>query len=211
MIHLASRSPRRRLLLDQIGVDFATVDAPIDEIQRTGEEPEAFVARMACEKALAGLAVLGDSRTGPVLAADTAVVLDEQVFGKPRDEAHAAQMLLALSGRMHHVISAVAVVGAVGAGPKAPDGSRGPGLGAAAAGEAPRFAVSVSRVWFRTIGDEELRDYCASGEPRDKAGAYAIQGRAAIFVKRLDGSFSGVMGLPLFETASLLREAGVRI
>ena len=273
MIHLASRSPRRRVLLDQIGVGYTIVDAPIDEVRRAGEIPERFVERMAREKALAGIAALGGARVAPVLAADTAVVLDGQVLGKPRDAAHAAEMLRALSGRMHHVISAVAVAGAAGGRVETPRhgvhrrdagaaageaprfatdvGRRGAGTphdgvhrrdtGTAAGeaprfatdvgrrgagtphdgghrrdagttdGEAPRFAVSVSRVWFREIGHDEMHAYCASGEPLDKAGAYAIQGRAAIFVARLDGSFSGVMGLPLFETASLLREAGVRV
>ena len=204
MIHLASKSPRRRLLLDQIGVDYTVVDAPIDEVRQPGEPPGRFVERMACEKARTGLAALGDARTGPVLAADTAVVLDEQVLGKPRDVEHAMAMLGALSGRMHHVISAVAIAGIrardAGTRPVDSDASR-----------VPRVMTNVSRVWFREIGHDERRAYCASGEPLDKAGAYAIQGRAAIFVARLDGSYSGVMGLPLFETASLLREAGVRV
>ena len=192
MIHLASKSPRRRALLDQIGVDYAIVDAPIDEIRADGEPPRRFVERMACEKARAGLAALGDARIAPVLAADTVVVLEDRVLGKPRDEAHAMAMLRALSGRMHRVISAVAVADV-------------------RAGDALRVAASVSRVWFREIPHEERRAYCASGEPLDKAGAYAIQGHAAIFVTRLDGSYSGVMGLPLFETAALLRETGIGV
>ena len=221
MIHLASKSPRRRLLLDQIGVDYTIVDAPIDEVRRPGEPPKRFVERMAREKAQAGLAALGDARTAPVLAADTAVVLDEQVLGKPRDEGHAIAMLRALSGRMHRVISAVAIAGIragdAGNGLADTDG-HGPAAGSGAdpgadpgAGDTPRVMTSVSRVWFREITPDERRSYCASGEPLDKAGAYAIQGRAAIFVARLDGSFSGVMGLPLFETASLLREAGIAV
>lgn len=209
MIHLASKSPRRRLLLDQIGVDYTIVDAPIDEVQQPGEPPHRFVERMAREKALAGLAAIGDARVAPVLAADTAVVLDEQVLGKPRDTEHAMAMLEALSGRMHRVISAVAVAGIcardAGSG-RTDDDGRGP-----VAADVPRVMTSVSRVWFRKITHDERRSYCASGEPMDKAGAYAIQGHAAVFVTRLDGSFSGVMGLPLFETASLLREAGIRV
>ena len=216
MIHLASKSPRRRLLLDQIGVDYAVVDAPIDEARRPGEPPRRYVERMACEKAQAGLAVLADTRAGPVLAADTAVVLDDRVLGKPRDVEHAMEMLGALSGKMHLVISAVAIAGirARGAG-DGPDDNEARGTDAeTAAGDRahmPRVATSVSRVWFREIAPDERRGYCASGEPLDKAGAYAIQGRAAIFVARLEGSYTGVMGLPLFETASLLREAGVRV
>ena len=215
MIHLASKSPRRRVLLDQIGVHYTLVDAPIDEVRQPGEPPGRFVERMACEKARAGLAALGNARTGPVLAADTAVVLGERVLGKPRDVEHAMAMLEALSGRMHHVISAVAVAGIHlrGAGSAlAGSEARGPtaGLVTGDGPRTPRVVTSVSRVWFREIGLDERRGYCASGEPLDKAGAYAIQGHAAIFVARLDGSYSGVMGLPLFETASLLREAGIR-
>ena len=209
MIHLASQSPRRRLLLDQIGVAYATVDAPIDEVPHACEPPERFVERMACEKALAGLAAVGDALAAPVLAADTAVVLDDRVLGKPRNAAHAMEMLEALSGRMHRVISVVAIAGGNADGPVGDDGP--PPDIATAGGPSPRFRTSISRVWFREISREERRAYCATGEPLDKAGAYAIQGRAAIFVTRLDGSYSGVMGLPLLETASLLREAGIRI
>ena len=213
MIHLASKSPRRRVLLEQIGVDYSLVEAPIDETRRAGEHPQRYVERMAREKVLAGIAALGAARVAPVLAADTAVVLDGQVLGKPRDEAHAMEMLEALSGRMHQVFSAVAIAGVSGRDPAsggAGDDAREANAGASAR-DAPRVATSVSRVWFRDIAREERRAYCAGGEPLDKAGAYAIQGRAAIFVQRLDGSFSGVMGLPLFETESLLREAGIRV
>ena len=212
MIHLASKSPRRRALLDQIGVDYAIVDAPIDEIRTDGEPPRRFVERMACEKARAGLAALGDSRIAPVLAADTVVVLEDRVLGKPRDEAHAMEMLRALSGRMHRVISAVAIAGIhVGGTGKRQNAAKDGGFAGISAGDALRVAASVSRVWFREIPHEERRAYCASGEPLDKAGAYAIQGHAAIFVARLDGSYSGVMGLPLFETAALLRETGIGV
>ena len=234
MIHLASKSPRRRILLQQIGIDYAIVDAPIDETRRAEECPQPFVERMAREKALAGLAALRNACIAPVLAADTAVVLDGQVLGKPRDEEHAMEMLRALSGRMHHVISTVAVAagggGGGGGGGDGGDGGGGGGDGGGgggeqdaadrdghspdigtAAGDMPKFMTSVSRVWFREISYEERRACCATGEPLDKAGAYAIQGRAATFITRLDGSYSGVMGLPLFETASLLREAGIKV
>ena len=213
MIHLASKSPRRRVLLEQIGVEYSLVEAPVDETHRAGEHPRRFVERMAGEKALAGIEALGATRVAPVLGADTAVVLDGRVLGKPRDEAHAMEMLEALSGRMHHVISAVALAGIrdgdtarTGAGDDANETAAG-----TIARDTPRVATSISRVWFRDIAREERRAYCAGAEPMDKAGAYAIQGRAAIFVRRLDGSFSGVMGLPLFETESLLREAGIRV
>ena len=209
MIHLASRSPRRRLLLDQIGIEYTVVDAPVDEVRRAGEVPETFVERMAREKAQAGLASLGEARTAPVLAADTAVVLDDRVLGKPRDVEHAMEMLHALSGRMHRVVSAVAIAGGNVRGPAAARDDRRPPDIDDADRDSLRTATSISRVWFREIPHCERRAYCASGEPMDKAGAYAIQGRAATFVARLDGSYSGVMGLPLFETASLLREAGI--
>ena len=211
MIHLASRSPRRRLLLEQIGVDYMIVDAPIEEALRPGESPEGFVERLACEKARAGVAALGDARRGPVLGADTAVVIGARVLGKPRDAEHAMTMLGALSGRMHHVISAVAIAGGEFCAPSADDQSRRLPVVETTDRETPRCATSTSRVWFREISFEERRAYCATGEPLDKAGAYAIQGRAAMFVTRLDGSYSGVMGLPLFETATLLREAGVSV
>lgn len=209
MIHLASKSPRRRLLLEQIGVEYTVVDASIEEVPRRGELPERFVQRMACEKAAAGVAALGNGRNGPVLAADTAVVIDDLILGKPRDVEHAMAMLEALSGRMHRVLSAVAVAdGAYGSGAAVVHDRSLPDMGTIDR-ESPRVATSTSRVWFREVSYEERRAYCATGEPLDKAGAYAIQGRAAMFVARLDGSYSGVMGLPLFETASLLREAGV--
>ena len=211
MIHLASKSPRRRLLLDQIGIDYAVVDAPVDEIRRAGEPPVEFVERMAREKARAGLAALGSARVAPVLAADTAVVLGDRVLGKPRDAEHAMEMLDALSGRMHHVISAVAIVGRSAGGPTATGERVRPPVIGTADRDSPRIMTSSTRVWFRAISHRERRAYCASGEPMDKAGAYAIQGRAATFVARLDGSYSGVMGLPLFETASLLREAGIEV
>ncbi|MBF2759279.1 MAG: septum formation inhibitor Maf [Ectothiorhodospiraceae bacterium AqS1] len=194
-LRLASRSPRRYELLARIGIDCEAIDAPIEEIRRAGEAPRDFVERMAREKALAGLEALGALIAGenslalaPLLAADTAVVLDDRVLGKPRDIDQAKEMLQALSGRMHRVLSAVAVI--------------------ADRCEPPRIRISESRVWFEEIPAFECEDYGASREGLDKAGAYSIQGRAAIFISRLDGSYSGVMGLPLFETAQLLREVG---
>ncbi|WP_025770758.1 Maf family protein [Thioalkalivibrio sp. HK1] len=193
-IRLASRSPRRYELLTRIGIECEVIDAPIDEIRRSGEAPRDFVERMAREKALAGLEALGGLakiegtlESIPLLAADTAVVLGDRVLGKPHDIDHAREMLQALSGRMHRVISAVAVI---------------------ADRQGPQIRLSESRVWFDEISDFECQDYGASKEGLDKAGAYSIQGRAAIFITRLDGSYSGVMGLPLFETAQLLREVG---
>jgi len=181
LIHLASRSPRRRELLDQIGVSWATVDQDVDETLGAGESPEVFVVRLALEKARAGWHTL-DAGVVNVLGADTVVVVDGEVMGKPADEGEARAMLDRLSGRIHRVLTGVALV----------DGER----------EATR--LSVNNVSLREISRDEMRRYWASGEPVDKAGAYAIQGRGAVFVTHLDGNYSGVMGLPLFETADLL-------
>lgn len=192
MIVLASRSPRRRELLAQLGVEFQVLDPGIDETPRGGESPEALVARLATEKAQAVSARLDDCDGGGdavVIGADTEVVLDNETLGKPRDAAHASALLERLSGRCHTVLSAVAVTRA---------GKTG-------------VRVSASRVCLRELSADECRAYAASGEPLDKAGGYAIQGFAAAFVRSIEGSYSGVVGLPLFETAELLREAGVRL
>jgi septum formation protein len=183
---LASASPRRCELLAQIGVEFEQRVADIDETPAQGELAEAFVQRMALEKARA-VRQAGDVGL-PVLGADTVVVVDGKPLGKPQDFAHSRQMLKQLSGRKHEVLSAVALVDV-------------------------REAVAVNRsnVWFRELGEAELEAYWATGEPRDKAGSYAIQGLAAIFIERLDGSYSGVMGLPLYETARLLQDFGFKI
>jgi len=186
-IVLASASARRSRLLDQIGVAHACIAADVDESQHPGESAVAYVQRLAREKAEAVVDRL-ESRPGqPVLAADTTVVLDGRIYGKPADEADCVAMLSALAGRTHEVLTAIAL--------------RHDGL--------LHEALCSSRVTFRAIGTEECRRYWASGEPAGKAGAYAIQGLGAVFVSRLDGSFSGVMGLPLFETAALLDAAGV--
>ena len=185
LIYLASTSPRRRELLEQIGVAYQVVGAPVDETPRGGEAPEVYVLRMALEKARAGHAQAAD-KPRPVLGADTTVVVGGAVLGKPRDRADGIAMLRRLSGVTHHVYSGVALV----------DADR----------EATR--LSVSAVSFREIAERECAAYWQSGEPTDKAGGYAIQGRGALFVARLEGSYSGVMGLPLFETAELLREFG---
>lgn len=185
---LASASARRSLLLAQIGVRHRAVAADLDEEPRPGEKPDDYVRRLARDKAQAVVDSLGEHPDCPVLAADTTVVLDGRIFGKPANEAGCVAMLSALSGRCHEVLTAIAFQA---------DG----GL---------RSAMSTSRVTFRAIGVDECRRYWASGEPAGKAGAYAIQGLGAVFVASLEGSFSGVMGLPLYETAALLDAAGVR-
>lgn len=188
-IHLASRSPRRLALLSQIGVRVTLIDGDIDETQRPGETPQDYVRRMALDKARAGHARLAPSEQRPVLGADTAVILGETTLGKPGDAADAARMLRCLSGRSHQVLTAVALI----------------------AGSREHCALSMSRVTFRPLGEREILRYCATGEPLDKAGAYAIQGYGALFVSQLQGSFSGVMGLPLYETGQLLARAGIGV
>jgi len=184
-IQLASASPRRSQLLRQIGVAHDIRPVNLDESRRSGESPRDYVLRLALEKASAGAAMGGGL---PVLAADTTVAIGEEIFGKPRDGNDGVRMLAALSGRSHGVLTAVAL---------------------ANAGRL-ETAISETRVTFRALTAAECRNYWASGEPVDKAGAYAIQGFGAVFIARLEGSYSGVMGLPLFETAALLDAAGVR-
>jgi septum formation protein len=181
---LASASPRRRALLRQIGVAHTARGARVDETPQPGESPRDYVVRIAAAKACA---IRRQDAALPVLGADTTVVVDGRLFGKPRARAHGLAMLASLSGRAHEVLSAVALADERGV----------------------AIALSVSTVRFRTLSEAERRAYWDSGEPRDKAGAYAIQGLAAAFIESLHGSYSGVMGLPLFETATLLRAAGV--
>jgi nucleoside triphosphate pyrophosphatase len=183
VLRLASASPRRSALLSQLGVAHEVTAADVDESPLAGEAPEGLVVRLAGLKAERG--ARGDSR--PALGADTVVCIDGRVLGKPRDADDAACMLKLLSGRGHRVLSGVALF----------------------TGEGVRTALSVSTVVFRTLAAREIEDYWASGEPRDKAGAYAVQGLAARFIARLEGSYSGVMGLPLYETATLLQAAGL--
>ncbi len=187
-IYLASASPRRRELLDQIGVRYRVVAQDVAEAVRAGESPREYVQRLALAKARAGRDSLPAADRRPVLGADTAVVVDGRILGKPRDRGEALAMLESLSGRCHEVYSAVALV---------------------AQNEA--VSLNVSRVCFAELDAATRERYRDSGECHDKAGAYAIQGRAAMFISKLEGSYSGVMGLPLFETAALLQQAGIRL
>lgn len=187
MIYLASQSPRRRELLDQLGVAFDTVDAEIHEQRLPHEAPSDYVSRVAREKAGAGLLALAARPDAIVLGADTDVVLDGEVLGKPRDAAHAAELLARLSGRAHRVITAVWLL----------------------SGGREGHRLSVSEVRFAPLSAEDIAAYIATGEPFGKAGAYAVQGRGAAFIESLAGSYSGVMGLPLHETWQLLRNFGV--
>lgn len=187
MLFLASQSPRRRQLLEQLGYAFSVLDVDVLE-QRLAQEPaEDYVRRVAREKAGAGLLQVAATHGAVVLAADTEVVLADEVFGKPRDAADAAAMLARLSGRTHEVLSAVCVANA----------------------GREQMLLNRSLVRFASLDAREIDAYVATGEPFGKAGAYAIQGRAGAFVAHLDGSFTSVMGLPLHETSKLLKAFGI--
>jgi septum formation protein len=186
-LYLASGSPRRRELLTQIGVPFSTLLVPIDENLLPEEPPRAYVERLARAKAQAGLVALADPGDAVVLGADTAVVLDGRILGKPQDRDQAVATLSALSGREHQVLTAIAL----------------------ASTHKVAARVVSSRVRFRRLTPAEIEAYWATGEPRDKAGSYGIQGLAAVFVSQLQGSYSAVVGLPLCETAELLAEFAI--
>ena len=180
---LASPSPRRADLLEQVGIDFRAAPADIDEFIHDDERAADFVERIAIAKAQA---VRRQFPGQAVLGSDTAVVIDQTILGKPRDRDDAVGMLLTLSGRTHEVLTGVAVVS-----------------------DRTRYALNVSRVSFRSVSEAEAAAYWATGEPADKAGGYAVQGLAAAFIERIEGSYSGIMGLPLFETLQLLEQIGV--
>ncbi|MEJ2694673.1 MAG: Maf family protein [Candidatus Thiodiazotropha sp.] len=188
LIYLASRSPRRRELLRQIGVPHQPLDIEVDERMRADESPSDYVLRVSQEKARAGLRAGVRGAGLPVLAADTSVEAAGRMLGKPADREEGLWMLRLLSGNTHRVYTAVALG----------DGRL-------------MTRLSVSEVSFRPLEEAEIAAYWASGEAADKAGAYAIQGLAAQFISRLQGSYSGVMGLPLFETAELLKGAGIEL
>jgi len=196
-IYLASNSPRRRDLLRQIGVRFEVLlfraghrsDDDVDETPLAGEDPETYVQRVATTKAAGGIerVLLRGLPRKPVLSADTTLAVDGRIVGKPADTQEAIDILRQLSGRAHQVLTSVAVTD----------------------GERTEQALSSSRVRFGALSDEAIRHYVATGEPMDKAGAYGIQGRAGMFVEHIDGSYTGIMGLPLFETARLLAKFDV--
>lgn len=183
---LASASPRRSELLKQIGIRHVISPVDIDETPWSHESPLAYVERVANEKSAACRVLLQNEL--PVLAADTSVVCDGQILGKPANLDDAVRMLSMLSGRCHEVYSGVSL-----------------------RGDSHWQVISVTEVKFRTVSRDEIVAYWQTGEPCDKAGAYAIQGLASVFIESINGSFSGVMGLPLFETAQLLAKQGIRI
>ena len=186
-VYLASASPRRRELLEQVGIPFEVRPAHLAEDPMPAEGPADFVIRMAREKARVVWRQVASGPPRPVLAADTIVVLDQRVFGKPADSAQAQDMLASLSGRTHQVLTAVAVL---------------------AEGQTA-YRLSVSEVGLRATTAAERCAYAGTGEPLDKAGGYAVQGRGAVFVESIKGSYSGVVGLPLAETSALLRRFGL--
>ena len=183
MIYLASASPRRAELLRQIGVEFRVHAVDLDETRLPDEPDRDYVCRIARDKAIRAAEELSGQDDSVILAADTAISLDGDIIGKPADRAQCCATLSRLSAREHLVLSAVALA--------TPRGTE--------------LRLSENKVSFRSLSAEEISLYCASDEPMDKAGAYAIQGKAAMFIEHLEGSYSAVMGLPLFETAELLR------
>jgi len=188
MIYLASRSPRRAELLSQIGVKYKVHAIDIDESRLAAESPAEYVCRLATEKAqLAARELAAQQDKFHVLAADTTIALDGDIIGKPADQDQCRCILGQLSARQHLVLTAVAL---------------------ATPGDIA-WRLTQSRVSFRALSSREIASYCASEEPMDKAGAYAIQGKAALFIEHLEGSYSAVMGLPLYETAELLQNAGI--
>lgn len=186
-IYLASRSPRRQELLQQVGVHYELLPVSVDETPAAGEKAADYAQRLALAKAQAGWSSLAGKNPLPVLGADTVVVANATIMGKPRDRQQAIEMLQVLSGATHTVLTAVALVA-----------------------EDRLVRLNTSHVTFRTLSLSECEAYWESGEPLDKAGAYAIQGLGAAFITRLEGSYSGVMGLPLFETVDMLETFGAR-
>ena len=197
-IYLASKSPRRRELLRQIGIEFeilqlrdhAARGADVSEIAHPGEFPEDYVARISAEKASFAWQIMYKRRLlpRPVLAADTTVVIDGRILGKPANEPEAMEMMRQLSARTHQVMTAIALYH----------------------NEQSWQSTQISEVTFNALSEQTIARYCATHEPYDKAGGYAIQGLAAVFIRHIAGSYSGIMGLPLFETTQLLQEAGIR-
>lgn len=211
-VYLASTSPRRQQLLQQLGLHFETLHPDIDETRREKESAQDYVERLALEKARLGWHLLRSNPAAPVIGADTCIVVDSEIIGKPVNKDHAMQMLEKLSARWHQVFTAVAIVGRN----LSRDSESGTvdNVGNAIGGDdtlLEQLELSVSEVEFREISVDEREAYWQSGEPADKAGGYGIQGKGAAFVKQIRGSYSGIVGLPLCETESLLKSYGIEI
>ena len=183
-IYLASGSPRRAQLLDQAGISYQVIVADVEEHRGDGEPAPDYVIRVAKAKAEAASQLV--TQPAPILAADTEVVLDDRILGKPQDRQAAVEMLMSLSGRTHRVLTAVVLLH-----------------------ERLDYRLSESRVSFKPLTLRECETYCDTGMPYDKAGGYGIQDRAALFISRIEGSYSGIMGLPLYETVQLLEGRGI--
>ncbi|HFD31187.1 MAG TPA: septum formation inhibitor Maf [Gammaproteobacteria bacterium] len=188
LLYLASASPRRAELLAQMGFDFEVLSVDVDESVQESESVEEYVVRLACDKAMAGHTQAED-KARLVLGADTAVFVNGKILGKPRDFADAQYMMRLLSGNRHQVLTAVALAGQ----------------------NITSHVLQTSQVYMREITDNEIKAYWQTGEPYDKAGGYAIQGKAAAFIAKIEGSYSGIMGLPLYETAALLATANHKL
>ncbi len=188
-LYLASASPRRREILQQLGLGFQPLPQDINESRLPRESPAAYVERLALAKAMAALRSLSEPRGALCLGSDTTVVCDGEIFEKPVNAADARRILKTLSGRTHQVLTAVALATAGGS----------------------EVLLSVSSVTFRELSDAEMTAYWATGEPADKAGAYGIQGLGAMFITGIEGSYSGIMGLPVTETVTLLANAGITV
>lgn len=182
-LYLASKSPRRHELLKQIGVEFEIINVDIDETWDEREIARDYVFRLALEKARAGKTKITADNNALILAADTAVVIDNVILGKAENKEDAARMLHLLSGRTHHVYTSIALISS----------------------NEEMTSLNTSRVSFKPLSENEIKTYCISGEPSGKAGAYAIQGKAGAFIERIEGSYSGIMGLPLYETWQLIQ------
>jgi len=185
-LYLASKSPRRQQLLNQIGVRFTQIDIDVSEERLLQENAQDYVSRIALEKARAASRLPDLDKSIPILGSDTIVLLDNKILGKPKDFNEAINMLSYLSGRTHRVLTAISVIH-----------------------DEAWSCISETQVTFRDLSENEIEAYCFSDEPWDKAGAYAIQGLASIFIKEIKGSYSGVMGLPVYETAQCLQKAGI--
>lgn len=187
-VYLASASPRRQALLQQAGIRFQVILPDVEEVVRPGESAEDFVMRVAQDKARAGrVLVTKEGRpSAPVLAADTCIVLDNEIIGKPADREEGIRILTRLAGRSHQVLTAAVLM---------------------EEGKCQQ-ALSRSRVVFGLLSEKEIEDYWESGEPVDKAGGYAIQGKAAVFIEHIEGSYTGIVGLPLFEVVNMIKKSG---
>ncbi|WP_455220449.1 Maf family protein [Kaarinaea lacus] len=195
-IYLASQSPRRRALIEQLGIHYQTLDVDVDESPQPGEIPADFVTRLALEKARAGWQLVA-KQSVPVVGADTCILLDQHIVGKPENREEGIQLLKRYSGRAHQVVTGIAIVG--------------PKLGQQGTDIVQHVRINTSTVTFRVVTNEECEQYWETGEPIGKAGGYAIQGKAAIFIEKLEGSYTGVMGLPLCEFAELISLFGIKI